>query len=295
MAAQVQHLRKIGVDVGSEPVWAVSIDDLRVYADVFENPLVFLHYVEQRIEAFQSAVVQSDDEFDHLGLYLKHNHYSKYAAEMQRESSARISFVGYRSKIDKFFSERMYDAKAPCPLKQTMPPRILEILQWLSCTAMPGRTEMAAYILDLDDASRAGIAGSIDAELATQPRIRRSRPFSTHAGVNLTVFCWKDSCARRKIALALEHARVVHLLGDQTRRLLLELSYTDNDSLRTIAWEWVKLANIPRVELPLLRAKAEQLRHERLDRTRSEKGSIKRNDPCPCGSGKKFKRCCLAT
>ena len=26
MAAQVQHLRKIGVDVGAEPVWAVSID-----------------------------------------------------------------------------------------------------------------------------------------------------------------------------------------------------------------------------------------------------------------------------
>ncbi len=53
IAAQVQHLRKIGVDVrASEPVWAVSIDDLRVYADVFEEPLVFLHYVEQRTEAF---------------------------------------------------------------------------------------------------------------------------------------------------------------------------------------------------------------------------------------------------
>ncbi|MBV8056713.1 MAG: SEC-C domain-containing protein, partial [Deltaproteobacteria bacterium] len=23
-------------------------------------------------------------------------------------------------------------------------------------------------------------------------------------------------------------------------------------------------------------------------------GKIGRNDPCPCGSGKKYKRCCLA-
>jgi len=99
MAAQIQHLRKIGIDVGSEPVWAVSIDDLRVYADVFENPLVFLHFVEQRIQAFRSTIIQTDDELDHLGLYLKHNHYSKYAEELRGESRARISFVGYRSNI----------------------------------------------------------------------------------------------------------------------------------------------------------------------------------------------------
>jgi len=24
-------------------------------------------------------------------------------------------------------------------------------------------------------------------------------------------------------------------------------------------------------------------------------GKVQRNDPCPCGSGKKFKRCCLVT
>lgn len=26
-----------------------------------------------------------------------------------------------------------------------------------------------------------------------------------------------------------------------------------------------------------------------------ETGKIGRNDPCPCGSGRKFKRCCLET
>jgi uncharacterized protein len=29
-------------------------------------------------------------------------------------------------------------------------------------------------------------------------------------------------------------------------------------------------------------------------RTRAGKGSVGRNDPCPCGSGKKYKKCCLA-
>ena len=70
LAAQIQHLRKVGIDVGDALVWTISLDDLRVYADIFENPLIFLHYVEQRMQAFGSEVIQCDDELDHLGLYL---------------------------------------------------------------------------------------------------------------------------------------------------------------------------------------------------------------------------------
>jgi len=294
IAAQVQHLRKIGVDVGAEPVWAVSIDDLRVYADVFENPLVFLHYVEQRSEAFRSRVLEVDDEFDHLGLYLKHNHYRKYAEDLQRNSGARVTFTGYRSKIDKFFNERMFDPSVSCPLKQTTPSRVLEIVQWLSDCALPGRAEVVAFLLDLDNESRTKIAASIDAELEKQPNTKRAQPISTHAGVNLTVVCWKDSYVRPNSAFALEHARVVHLLSDKTRRLLLELSYGDEDILRSITWHWVKLPNIPMVELPRLQAKAEELRNTRIARARAQMGAIGRNDGCPCGSGKKYKRCCLA-
>lgn len=99
LAAQVQHLRKMGVDVGPHPVWAISLDDLRVYADIFDNPLLFLHYVEQRMRAFQSDIVQSDDELDHLGLYLKHNHYSQYAEELQGQSAAKITFDRTLSKL----------------------------------------------------------------------------------------------------------------------------------------------------------------------------------------------------
>ncbi len=293
MAAQVQHLGKIGVDVGAEPVWAVSLDDLRVYANVFENPLLFLHYAEQRMQAFRSDVVQSDDELDHLGLYLKHNHYSTYAKELQRESAARINFIGYRANVDKFFGERMFDPNAPCPLKQDTPRRILEIIEFLSHTNKPGRAEVAAYLLDLDTGSRAGISGYIDRELLQQPTTRRSIPFSTHGGVALTVFCWTDTWAPRRAVLARQHARTVFMVNEDGRRLLLELEYTDARILKNVAWHWMDLASIPLGELPTLRAGAEALRQERITKAIVAKGKLGRNDPCPCGSGKKHKRCCL--
>ena len=73
------------------------------------------------MQAFRSDIVQCDDEFDHLGLYLNHNHYSTYAEELKGDSEAQINFTGYRSEIDRFFSKRLLDSNTPCPLKQDKP------------------------------------------------------------------------------------------------------------------------------------------------------------------------------
>jgi SEC-C motif len=293
IAAQVQHLRNIGIDVGFEPVWAISVDDLRVYADIFDNPLLFLHYVEQRLEAFRSDVLQSDDELDHLGLYLRHNHYSDYADELRKRTGARIRFGGYRSEIDKFFSERLFDPRFPCPLKQSIPLRIREIIDHLSQLDTRGRSRVAAFLLDLDAASRSTLSESIDAEIIAQPTARRPRPISTHAGVNLTIFCWIDGCTPRNRVLALEHARTVLLANNDTSRMVLELSYSPSGRLRDVAWRWIGPEEISPTKLPRLRRLAEELVRARVSKVLREQGSIGRNERCPCGSGKKYKRCCL--
>ncbi len=293
MAAQVQHLRKIGVDVGDHPVWVLSLDDLRTYADIFEDSLWFLHYVEQRMRAFKSDLVQADDEFDHLGLYFKHNNYSLRAEQMRGTSDARITFGGYRSEIDKFFAERLRDPSAPCPLRQDTPPRISEIVSFLSGGAKRGRAELASYLLDLDGVTRQQVSDHIDLELAGQPVSRRPKPFSTHGGVDLTVFCYTPSWAPRVPAAALDHARAVMLVNAEERRLLLELSYSDEGVLSDVAWQWVERARIPLQDLARLQRHAGELRDLRLAKARADRGKIGRNERCPCGSGRKYKFCCI--
>ena len=293
LAAQVQHLRKVGVDVGAHPVWAISVDDIRVYADIFENPLVFLHFVEHRMRAFHSDIIRSDDELDHLGLYLRHNNYSLHAETMRRDSAARITFTGYRSDIDKFFSDRMVDPTTPCPLRQNTPPRILDVVEWLAGSNKRGRAEVSSFLLNLSGHWRQQVASAIDQEVAMQPTTKRPKPLSTHGGVNLTAFCWTESGARRNAAQALAHARTVLLVNGDSRRLLLELSYTDGGVLQDVTWDWIDTAGIPEFQLPELRANAERLRQGRLAAARAERGKIGRNEACPCGSGRKYKRCCL--
>ena len=293
LAAQIQHLRKIGVDVGGVPVWAMSVYDLRVYTDVFENPLIFLHYVEQRMQAFRSDVIQCDDEFDHLGLYLKHNHYSTYAKEMQGDSDARINFTGYRSEIDKFFQARMFDPTALCPLKQDTPTRILEIVAVLSRSNQPGRAAVAAYMLDIGGDWRKEIDTGILEELARQPTTKRCKPFSTHGDVKLTISCWTEHSGPRKATWALNHAQTLVVMHNESRRLLLELSYSATGELQDIDWTWIDLDSIPPDKLSKLRLQAEGLRQKRISNVKTERRKIGRNKLCPCGSGKKYKKCCL--
>ena len=295
MAAQVQHLRKIGIEVGSHPIWVTSVDNLRVYADIFENPLHFLHYAEQRNEAFKSDIIQVDDELDHLGLYLKHNHYSTHIAKIRGNSDVRINFAGCRAKIDKFFLERMRDPKYPNSLKQDTPSRLVEIVDWLATSSKAGRAKMASYLLDLCGDERNRMAEYIDNELELQPRIRRPKPCSSHGGniISYTIFCYTDKWAPRNTEIALSHTKEVMFLAKETERLLLELSYAGNGDLQDVEWKWVNTSSISSAELASLEVKAEELRRTKIKSAKSTRGKIGRNDPCPCGSGKKYKRCCL--
>jgi hypothetical protein len=293
IAAQVQHLHKIGVDVGSHPIWAMSIDDLRVYADVFDNPLFFLHYVDQRILSFKSEIIQADDEFDHLGLYFEHNNYSQYALELQESTNAEINFTGYRTEIDKFFLERLYNPTAPCPLKQDMPIRISEIIVYLSKCNKFGRAKLSAYILDLDGTTRKQISDSIEQELLAQPTNLRPKPISAHGGIAFTIFCYRNPYVQRYAQHALDHANVVQLINSDRERLLIELSYSNKLVLTDIHWQWVELAAIPGSRLPKLQHDAEELRKRRVNNARAQHPKIGRNDSCPCGSGRKYKKCCL--
>ena len=117
-------MHQIGITINTNNLWSLSIDDLRVYADIFDNPLVFLHFVEQRIQASNSNDIKLDDELDHLGLYLRHNNYSLYAKQL-RESplNHEISFTGYRDPIDIYFFSKLNNDPLPSP-KPDIPKRI---------------------------------------------------------------------------------------------------------------------------------------------------------------------------
>ena len=291
LAAQVQHLHKIGVDVGDVPVWSLSLSDLRVYGDIFSGPLDFLHFVEQRMRAAPSDKLQLDDELDHLGLYLEHNNYAMHADDLSN-TGARLHFNGYRSAIDAYFSAKLRGADEPALPTQKVPPRLRELIDFLAKQSQFPCSRIASYLLDLAGDWRADLSKWIDDELAEIPKRGHCLPLSTVGNVRLTIFVNIEGIVELSHEKATQHAQAAMIATGESDRVLLELAYGPNGPARA-SMSTVSLQGLSRAHLEQLRKAATSLKEKRLARSVANLGKIGRNELCPCGSGKKFKRCCM--
>jgi len=295
LAAQAQHLKKIGVDVGEKPVWTISLDNLREYADIFHNPLVFLNFVEERMRAFQSDLVVVNDELDHLGLYLKHNSYTRYARELISDEKTKLGWYGYRSDIDRFFAEKFHTPDTERILEQAMPERLREIIEFLSSHTVSYRRKVASILLNCGDEARGSIIESIDEVLARQSQTRRPVPLSTYGEVKVTLFCWQIGLFQRDHESAQMHTKAAMMVAGDSERLLLELIYDRDRVLTGVYPSFITLAGISGEELEKINSEAAKLRTSRINNALNQRGKIGRNELCPCGSGKKYKKCCGVT
>jgi preprotein translocase subunit SecA len=287
LAARAQHLAPLGIEVGKRSLWPLSIDDLRVYAELFDNPLIFLHFVEQRVRAGQSDKVDLNDEMDHFGLYIEENNYTQYAEELS-ENADKMQFDGYTTPVNEYFSAVLLGDAPPKP-RQKMPHRVAEIIDLLGYSNEPQRAELSSFILDGAGDWRETLASSIENALKENRELKRSRPLSSYGGMEMTQFVWSPDASRHAEG-AIEHARVVMLANNEADRRLVEFEYNDDGKLFGAHLRHVTLAGVPEAEVARLRAKGAALQQRRIANAKV-KGKIGRNEQCPCGSGKKWKRC----
>jgi hypothetical protein len=289
-AAQAQHLGKLGLTELDRPIWSISIDDFRVFADVFETPIEFLHFVEQRQLAFRSELLQLDDELDHVGLYLAHNNYSQHARKLVGENDIRFGVFGYRSELDKFYYRKLGDPSAASPLSQEMPLRMREMISFLSRSTKLGRVRLGCALLDLDGDARATMFSAIEAQVARMRTGQKPQAYSSFGEVRITTLPWAPPAFPQEHDKALRLARASIAANGEPDRLLIEPKYFNCNELIDIDWQQVSNVLFDEGEQARLRHEGAQLRAKRVI---AAKGRVGRNDQCPCGSGKKYKKCCL--
>jgi preprotein translocase subunit SecA len=287
LAARAQHLTPLGIDVGKRALWPLSLDDLRAYADLFDNPLIFLHFVEMRVRAGLSKKVDLNDEMDHFGMYTKENNYTQFAEELS-ENADKMQFDGYTKPVNDYFGDVLVGNSPPKP-RQKMPHRVAEIIDLLGASNEPHRAELSSFILDGAGDWRDTLASSIDNALKENRELKRARPLSSYGGMEMTQFVWSPD-APRNAEGAVEHTRVVMLADNKTDRRLVEFEYDKDGKLFGAHFRHVTLVGVPDAEIERLRVQGLALQQRRIENARA-KGKIGRNDPCPCGSGKKWKKC----
>lgn len=290
--AKLDKLASISIELGELPNWNMSLDELRVYADYFESPSIFLHYVEQRLIASQTYKLNLDDELDHLGLYIAENHYYKLA-DLADEKF--IFFGGFREELDNYYADLLMPSKEePKKPLQPIPQNFKEIINVLEMQAKRGFTKVVSTFLDFDFKSRNEINNNLNTLRVKQLNENRIIPLYLNGENSITFMCKQDGAQNFNKDEAIDYIIATMLNPVNNSRLGLFLDYNKDSELYNVDFEFIILDNISPEKIAELQPEADTRAARRIQLYKTQYGikKIGRNEKCPCGSGKKYKHCC---
>lgn len=269
---------------------ALSIDDLRVYSDYFESPLKFLHYLKQRKLATQNESLYLNDELDHLGMYIHHPMYSKTYEEAE---NAHFVANVYREELDEYFGALVNGYNEVDKPKQEMPQEFEEVITFLDNSNLKERTKLAMFLLDFSSEAKEELINMIKNSLNRQKLTKRMVQISLTGEIPLCVFLHQPEIMKMSRKEISDYTKATMINLNDKYRIELNLYYTDNDKLNDISFKFFKPSDISEEELQYIIELGKKTAKSKVEsyKKRNNIKKIGRNDPCPCGSGKKYKRC----
>lgn len=289
-AARAEKLEFLNLKAG---VSCIAIDDLMTYREYFENPLEFLHFLKQREIASLNKRLALNDEFDHLGMYIAHNCYS---LEVDSIPEMGILYMtGYREDLDSYF-ERV---GTPLPQlekpRQNMPKRFREIIDVLLNSSNPQAVSISSYLLDFSSEARQQLSDGIDMALRRQANTGRQCALSfsgTKESIHMTYFVFQDELHDAQTDQEMfDYVASLLLANNENERMMAFFRFDANYALQSVGAHSINIDQIPPSRINELKSRGEQMGDFRVAKHKKEHGKIGRNQPCPCGSGKKYKKC----
>lgn len=284
---------KLGFLSLREGVSCIAIDDLMTYREYFDSPLEFLHFLKQREIASLNERIALNDEFDHLGMYIAHNCYSLEVDSIPEGGT--LYMAGYREELDSYF-ERV---DTPLPQlekpRQNMPKRFREIIDVLLKSNNSQAVSISSYLLDFSGDARQQLSDDIDMVLKRQASTGRQCAVSFSGkgdSIRMTYFVFQDELHDAQTDQEMfDHTASFLLANGEKERMMLSFRFDADYALQSVSARSIGIDQIPPSRIDELRSLGEQMGALRVAKYRREHGKIGRNQPCLCGSGRKFKRC----
>lgn len=280
-------------------MWAISLDDLMIVGDLFENnPIRFCHYAKVRWNFAKNSPCEIHDEIEHIGLYYSYNNYLKTIEyKYSVHNINKITFDGYSKIIDDYYSNIAVNnyEKSKVPLiypKTTL--QIEQLLKLLQNFLCPSLIEGVCYFLDYSIREQDIIATRIN-KLISETKDTGDNKFAIDNRKDHKTFL---------IATLYDYKKEIYSINNNIRSYLLQ------HNIEILYFFTFKISKnglvIPKIEIFTYEMILENIKNTETRPTTDlpisefislfpRKEKVGRNDPCPCGSGLKYKKCCLDT
>lgn len=291
LSFQARQFLKLEVDDAISPPFILDVFTLDAMTEMLDSPLQFLSYVDRRSKYHEKLM--ASHELTILSYHLKQNlwlseEHGLVMLEDDISADLDLAMIARREGIP---GKRTPDGILTRMANTTLGRLIKEI----GNRPDPATIDLGYTLLTLSEDTIIMVSNGIN-ELARRARFDRKNHDLTiglgQSGGGLTVHCNNDPieiaaptlerhCYARKYTQRAKSwfGICIHPIDTSIRfGLNLDFSWECSEEMEALTQEMAK----PRAISDLL--------HESIHR----KKKIGRNDPCPCGSGRKYKRCCIS-
>lgn len=287
-AAKAEKLSVISL---KEQTVVISYDDLLVYGGFFDSPIDFLHFLKQRKAAMKVEQYQMNDEFDHLGLYIDRNLYALNPS--QYGDVKRVFWNGFRQDIDEYFNWLFIDPdRAQKPI-QNIPKELAELLDYLKDNISAESIALAHFLMDLSTESKEDFVKQIKYCLKRQIELGRTVPMIAFGDTKYCVFISMPGIVPFKESEQHDYAYAMASRNENIPVMCISLEYDGTNKLISAIGKKCSVTDLDEEEKVRINQYGKEKARDWIELRKRSQKKIGRNDYCPCGSGKKYKHCCL--
>jgi len=288
-AAKAEKLNFITL---SSKTIVISYDDLLAYEKYFDSPIYYLHFLKQRKMAIDIPQIALNDELDHLGMYISHNMYSITASEFPAEHM--VNWHGFRQDLDNYFSKLYLPELNATKPKQDIPNEITEIIQLLEQGIDKNKIDVAHFLLNMSSEAKEDFCRAIHQTLRRQPEIGRMLVMSAFGEIKYCLFVAIPSINVMSPTVRRDYVLSAIISDESMPIMWIDLDYDKDGKLIGAKGKQCSYSDIPPDEIDRLKELSVEYAKSMIKSYQCQyHRKVGRNDPCPCGSGKKYKKCCI--
>ena len=283
---------KIGIINLNLNIIVCSIDDLEVYGDFFKKqPVNFINFLKNRTISTKNILINLNDELDHLGLYLECANYSMYVSEIAKEYKkiGMMWFDDFRTPIDDYYRGKYFGDEVEKP-KLPYPSFINKIVDYLNDNNTTHGLLIGNSIISLNGIDQKELDTYIENMINFNKATGRIKHLGIRIDYYLLMICCCVSVIKDEKQLIKEFYANLKLNECNEAYAVFIICDSNNDisNIKILRLTKSDYQYVNDIEIEIL---ASTLKEKR-NRTIRSKRKIGRNEPCYCGSGKKYKKCC---
>lgn len=286
LAAHLNSLKTLNLIKGKEWPWSVFLNDLRVISEVIETPSEFLMYLQRRLRANDYPQFHTGDELDFFMFYL---YEGLYFDDDKLKNLDVFSPHAYTQDLDRHYDYKAGRVSSGEKPRLKIPEEYKTLVKNIEATGKQGFSEVTTVLLGFDVNPMKDILSKIDWAKQVSLTEGRDEDFTlifSHSNLGLT-FSISSNRNRDSIRKANAYCELKMYQLRLSKWILLTIDL-NNDSeaydFRVLNKEW---SYDPRME-----EEVRQYRSQKLEQFFATDRKLGRNDPCPCHSGLKYKKCC---